>query len=169
MTVFETTRLTIRHFNLDDAPFIVELVNDPAWLRFIGDRGVRTIEDAAGYLTKGPFASYAKHGFGLFLVARREDGIPLGMCGLLKRDVLPAVDLGFAYLPRFGGCGYALEAATATVAYARDVHGLKRLLAITSPDNDRSIRLLGKLGFVFEKSLQLTEGAPASNLYEKTL
>jgi RimJ/RimL family protein N-acetyltransferase len=100
-----TERLELVHLTLEDAPFILELVNDPAWLRFIGDRGVRTLAQAEAYLQDGPLASYATHGFGLYLVRRKSDGAPLGMCGLLKRPSLPQPDIGFAYLPQFTGQG----------------------------------------------------------------
>ena len=165
MTVFETTRLTLRRLTTDDATFILELVNDPSWLRFIGDRGVRTLEDARAYLLKGPMASYERYGFGLFLVRRKEDGQSIGICGLLKRDVLPDVDIGFAFLPQFTRMGYAFEAASATLGYGRGALALKQIVAVTSPGNAASVRLLEKLGLKFEKMVRLTAEAPEISLY----
>jgi RimJ/RimL family protein N-acetyltransferase len=149
--VFETERLRLRHFAHDDAPLVLELVNDPLWLRFIGDRNVRTLEQARAYLDK-PMGSYATHGYGLYHVARKSDGAALGMCGLVKRDTLPHADIGFAFLERFRGEGYALEAARGTLEHARGALGLGRILAIVSPANERSASLLAKLGFVREAS-----------------
>lgn len=154
MTVLETERLRLRRFTVDDTAFILELVNDPSWLRFIGDRNVRNLEDAKNYILKGPVASYAKHGFGLWLVELKADGTPLGICGLLQRDTLPDVDIGFALLPQFCGQGYAVEAGLATMAYGRTTVGLKRIVAITSPDNESSIRILDKLGLRFERMIR---------------
>jgi RimJ/RimL family protein N-acetyltransferase len=149
--VFETERLTLRHFVHDDAPLVLELLNDPLWIRFIGDRKVRTLEEARGYLDK-PIRSYAEHGYGLYHVARKSDGVALGMCGLVKRDTLPHADVGFAFLERFRGAGYAREATRGTLQYARATLGLGTLLAIVSPGNQRSASLLAKLGFVHERS-----------------
>jgi len=165
MTVFETSRLALSRLTPDDAAFILELVNDPAWLRFIGDRGVRTLDDARGYILKGPVASYEKHGFGLFLVKRKEDGAPIGMCGLLKRETLPDVDVGFAFLPQFTRQGYGYEAASASITYGRRVLGLKRIVAVCSPDNTASISLLEKLGLKYEKPVRLTPEADEISLY----
>jgi RimJ/RimL family protein N-acetyltransferase len=145
----QTERLTIRPLTPDDARFILELVNEPPWLAYIGNKGVLTLEDADAYIRKGPMRMYADRGFGLCIV-ERNDGTPIGMCGLIKRDTLADVDLGFALLQRFWGAGYALEAATATVAFARDALGLRRIVAITTRDNRRSSQLLRKLGFAFE-------------------
>ncbi len=154
--VLETDRLILRRLSAEDDEFILELVNDPLWLRFIGDRGVHTLKDARDYILNGPVAMYARLGFGLYLVERKSNGVPLGMCGLIKRDALEDVDLGFAFLPAYRAQGYAYEAATAVLAYGQSVFGLKRIVAITSPDNDRSAKLLEKLGFTFEKMLQLS-------------
>lgn len=151
MTVLETERLSLRHLTDADAAFILELVNDPDWLRFIGDRGVRSLDDARAYILNGPVASYARHGFGLYLVELGDGGAPVGMCGLLKRDWLDDVDVGFAFLPRFRGMGLAHEAARATLEYGRVALGLPRVAAIVSPENAGSIRLLEKLGMRFER------------------
>ena len=165
MTVLQTERLSIRRLSIEDAPFILELVNEPSWIRFIGDRGVRSLDAARAYLLKGPIAMYERCGFGLYLVARKDDGVPLGMCGLIQRDALPDVDIGFAFLPRYWGKGYALEAAAAVLAYGRSALGLGRIVAITSPDNQSSIKLLEKIGFVFERRTRLTAEGSEVNLF----
>jgi RimJ/RimL family protein N-acetyltransferase len=157
MQVLETDRLIIRRLTLEDAEFIFELVNDPSWLRFIGDRGVRSLEDARNYILKGPVEMYGRLGFGLYLVALKDEGVPIGTCGLIKRDSLKDVDIGFAFLPNFRGRGYAYEAASAVLAYGKNTLGLERIVAIVSPSNDRSIKLLEKLGFQFEQRVQLSE------------
>lgn len=158
--VLETPRLALRRFTREDADFILELVNDPSWIRFIGDKGVRSLEDARRYLEAGPIPLYEKHGFGLWAVERKPDGERLGMCGLVKRDHLAHVDLGFAFLPRHRSQGYARESAEGVLAHARDALRLTRLVAITVPANDASARLLGKLGFVLEETLEWTPGDP---------
>ena len=165
MTVLETDRLILRKFSFDDAPFILELLNDPSFLRFIGDKGVRNLEDAKGYILNGPMASYERFGFGLWLVELKATGESLGMCGLLKRDTLPDVDIGFAFLPRYWSKGYARESAEAARDYGRTVLGLKRLVAITDPDNAVSARLLEKLGLHFEQMVRVHEGESESRLY----
>jgi RimJ/RimL family protein N-acetyltransferase len=159
MTVLQTARMALRRFTTADAPFVRDLVNEPSWIRFIGDRGVRTEEDARAYLVRGPLAMYERHGFGLWLCESRETGEPLGMCGLIKRDTLEDVDIGFAFMPRFWGQGYAREAATAVLDYGRQVLELDRIVAITSPDNASSIQLLEKLGFTLEKTFEV-DGMP---------
>jgi ribosomal-protein-alanine N-acetyltransferase len=154
MHVLDTARLRLRRLTTDDAPFIIELLNDPLFLRFIGDKGVRDRATAERYLREGPMASYARHGFGLFHVALK-DGVPIGMCGLLKREVLEDVDIGFAYLPQFSGHGYATEAALATMHYGRTTLGLKRIVAITAPDNEASQHVLKKIGLRYDRTLKL--------------
>jgi RimJ/RimL family protein N-acetyltransferase len=153
--VLETDRLVLRHLTLNDAPFIVELLTQPSFLRFIGDRGVKDKQTARSYLLKGPIASYEKFGFGLNLVFLRESGDAIGICGLLKRDALEDVDLGFAFLPAHWRRGYARESASAMLAHGRDVHGLLRIVAITSPDNAASIGVLEKIGLEFEALTRL--------------
>lgn len=155
MIVLETERLVLRHLTLNDAPFIVELLTDPSFLRFIGDRGVKDKQTARQYLLKGPIASYEKHGFGLNLVFLKESGDPIGICGLLKRDSLPDVDVGFAFLPAHWRKGYATEAATAIVRQGLEVHGLHRIVAIASPDNVASEGVLQKIGLKFEALIRL--------------
>ena len=155
MSILETERLKLRELTTDDAEFIFELVNDPAWLQNIGDKGVKNLADAQQYIINGPQASYAKFGFGLYLVALKESAVPIGICGLVKRESLADVDIGFAFLPRFWGNGYAVEAAAAVLTRARDVLGLPRVVAITAPDNQGSIKVLEKIGLRFDKMISL--------------
>jgi RimJ/RimL family protein N-acetyltransferase len=157
MNVLATDRLLLRWFRADDAAFIVALVNDPAWLRYIGDKNVRTLEDARRYLENGPIDMYARLGFGLYLVALKETGESVGMCGLIKRKELDDVDLGFAFLPQFRGLGFAIEACSAVLSYARTALGLTRVVAICSPDNRASTRVLEKLGFRREDRIKLND------------
>jgi RimJ/RimL family protein N-acetyltransferase len=159
MTVLQTGRIALRRLTTDDASFIRELVNEPSWIRYIGERNVRTDDDARAYLVRGPIAMYERHGFGLWMCESKASGEPLGICGLIKRDTLEDVDLGFAFLPRFWGQGYAREAAAAVLDYGREVLELDRIVAITSPDNTASIRLLEKLGLRLEKSFEI-DGMP---------
>ena len=165
-TVLETQRLRLRPFASSDAPVVLELVNDPLWLRFIGDRNVHTAEDARRYLDEKIIASYGRHGFGLYLVERKPDGEPLGMCGLVKRDTLPHADIGFAFLERHRGRGYALEAARATLEFAEAL-GLDPVLAIATAANERSVRLLERLGFRYERALERDGSESAVNLYSR--
>ena len=163
--VLETERLVLRWLNTGDAAFILRLVNDPSWLKYIGDRGVRTQDDAESYLRNGPLAMYARLGFGLYLVATKEGALPIGICGFVKRDTLDDVDLGFAFLPPYRGQRYAFESAASTLAYGRSVLGLTRVVAITAPDNAPSIRLLERLGFRFERLVRLGDDAEELKLY----
>jgi len=140
-------------------------VNEPAWLRYIGDRGVRTLADAGDYILQGPVASYEQFGFGLYLTALRENGLPIGICGLLKRESLQDVDLGFALLEKFWGNGYAYESAAAVMAFAKSALGLNRLVAVTAPDNHSSVKVLEKLGFNFERMVRLSEDAAELKLF----
>lgn len=155
MQGIETARLFMRELTVDDAAFVLELLNEPAYMRFIADRGVRTLEEARVYLLDRPLASYEKYGFGLYAVVLKETDAPIGMCGLIKRDALDDVDIGYAFLERYWGKGYAPEAARAVIDYGLHALGLKRIIAYTSLDNDRSIRVLEKLGFRYEKTITL--------------
>jgi RimJ/RimL family protein N-acetyltransferase len=157
LKVLETDRLILRPLSAGDAEFILELLNDPLWLRFIGDKGVRTLEDARNYILAGPVEMYARLGFGLYKTELKESGVPIGICGLIKRDSLEDVDIGFAFLPRFRAKGYAFESASAVMSYGKNVLGLKRVVAITSPDNHVSGKLLEKLGFQFERMIRLSD------------
>lgn len=164
-----TARLRLRPLAEDDAPFIVALLNEPSFLRYIGDRKVRTLEDAGAYVRNGPQASYARHGFGLLLVVRREDEAPIGMCGLLKRDALDDADLGFAFLPAAWGQGFASEAAAAVLAHGRTALGLRRVAAIVQPDNDASLRVLARIGFAFERLMRMPGEEKDIQLHTLTL
>jgi [ribosomal protein S5]-alanine N-acetyltransferase len=163
--LIETPRLSVRHLGSGDEPFILELLNQPSFIRNIGDRGVRSIEDATEYIRKGPAASYERFGFGLFHVALKDFGTPIGICGLLKRDSLDDVDIGFAYLERYWGQGYALEAAQAVMDFGWNTAGLKRIVAITATHNEASMRLLEKLGMRYEGVIKLPGAAGDTNLF----
>ena len=165
MQVLETERLILRRITPDDAAFILELLNEAAFLRFIGDKGVRSIEDAEQYILKGPVESYERLGFGLYLVALKSSGVPIGICGLVKRDTLEDVDIGFAFLSDYRRNGYAFESAAAVKDYGQKVLGLGRLLAITQPENVGSIRVLEKIGLKFERLIRLTADSPEIRLY----
>ena len=169
MHTVETDRLVLRRLTEDDAAFILQLLNEPSFLQFIGDRGVRTLDDARAYLRNGPLASYERFGYGLLLVTRREGGLPIGMCGLLKRDTLEDADVGFAFLPAHWAKGYAFEAASAVIARGKDAFALPRVAAITQPDNRGSIRVLEKLGLRFERMIRMTADSPEIMLYGRDL
>jgi RimJ/RimL family protein N-acetyltransferase len=165
MIVIETARLTLLEMNGDDADFILRLVNEPSFLRYIGDRGVRSLEDARKYIADGPVAGYARYGHGLMRVVRKSDGMNVGMCGVLKRDTLPEPDIGFSFFPGYWSRGYAFESASAVMKHAREVLGLGRILAITTIDNESSIRLLGKLGFRFDRVVTVGDDATELRLF----
>ena len=169
MTILETERLSLRKFILDDAEFILTLLNEPAFLRYIGDKKVRSLDDARQYLLNGPVASYERHGFGLLLVELKATQTPIGMCGLLKRAELPDPDIGFALLAAYRGQGFAFEAAEAVLQDAGDRLDLQRILAITTLDNDASIDLLKRLGFRFEKIVSLSPNAEQLRLFTRDL
>ena len=156
MTVLETERLSLRQFTVNDAEFILTLLNEPSFLRYIGDKQVRNLEDARQYILNGPVASYERNGFGLYAVELRESNMPIGMCGLIKREELPDPDIGFAFLPDFWNKGFAFEAAAAVLQNAGERLRLERILAITSLDNEASIKLLQRLGFRFEQEIKLS-------------
>jgi RimJ/RimL family protein N-acetyltransferase len=163
--VLETDRLILRHLDIGDAPFIVALLNEPAFLQYIGDRQVRSIDDAVSYIFKGPSASYRDHGFGLDLVQLKSDGSKIGICGLIQRDFLTAPDIGYAFLQDYWAQGYAVEAASHVLQHARLVLGLPRVLAITADDNIGSIRVLEKIGLTFDRMFQQPGYAAESRLY----
>ena len=165
LTVIETDRLVLRRLSTDDAEFINELLNQPSFLRYIGDKEVRNTADAVRYIQTGPIASYERFGFGLYLVELKETGESIGICGLLKRDSLPDVDVGFAFLPSYWSQGYAFESASAVMTYGREVLGLRRIVAITSLDNDASIRLLERIGLRFEGLIKLSEDQSEVRLF----
>jgi RimJ/RimL family protein N-acetyltransferase len=151
--ILETERLILRKFTLDDATFVIELLNTPTWLQYIGDRGVYTIEDAENYLLNGSLKSYQENGFGFYVVIEKDSGSSIGMCGLIKRDTLDDIDIGFAFLPNLLSKGYGFEAASATLKYAHETLKIQRIIAIVNPDNHRSIGLIKKIGLKFEKMI----------------
>lgn len=157
MQVLETPRLILRHLSLDDAAFILRLLNEPPFLQHIGDKGVRNIEDAKRYLVHGPLESYERFGYGLNRVELRTTGEVIGMCGLVRRDEFDDPDIGYALLEKHWSKGYAIEAAEAVMRHARDTLGLGRIVAIVSPGNCSSIRLLEKIGLTFERMIRLGE------------
>lgn len=156
LKTLETDRLILRPMTREDSKFIFELLNDPSFIRNIGDRHVRTLEDATRYIMDGPVASYARNGFGLYLVELKETGESIGMCGLIRRNTLKDVDIGYAFLPRYWSKGYAIESALEMKKYGRETIGLRRLVAVVDPQNLDSIRLLEKLGMKFEKMVRLS-------------
>lgn len=153
--ILETERLTLRKFIKTDAPFILELLNTPTWLQYIGNRGIQSLADAESYLLNGPMLSYTVYGFGLYLVALKDSQTPIGMCGLLKRNYLDHMDIGYALLPQHEGQGYAYEIASATVNYAFSNLHLLHLAAITDTGNVRSVKLLEKLGFKLKELITI--------------
>ncbi len=163
--ILETERLVLRHLSEDDAPFVLGLLNEPSFLQFIGDRRVRTVDQARDYLRTGPILSYAQHGFGLLLVVRKSDDEPIGICGLLKHETLDDVDIGFAFRPAFWRQGYAVESASAVLAYALTSLGFARIVAITNPDNVGSIAVLQAIGLRFERTIRLSADEPELKLF----
>jgi RimJ/RimL family protein N-acetyltransferase len=155
MTIIETERLILREFTVDDAAFMLDLLNQPSFIQFIGDRGVRTLDDARKIILTRYIDAYERLGFGVYLTLLRTCQIPIGMCGLIKRDGLEDVDIGYAFLPEYWSQGYASESASAVLAYARDTLGIRRILGITTPDNTGSIRVLEKAGLKFKHMIQL--------------
>jgi [ribosomal protein S5]-alanine N-acetyltransferase len=159
-----TPRLELRELTLGDDAFILRLLNEEGFLRYIGDKGVRTLADAREYLGKGPIDSYRRNGFGLYLVSLRN-GEPIGMCGLVKRESLADVDVGFAFLSAHWSNGYAAESAAAVLAYGKEHLGLKRIVAITAPDNTGSIAVLTKVGLRFERMIRLADDTKDVRLF----
>jgi [ribosomal protein S5]-alanine N-acetyltransferase len=169
LSVIETERLTLREISEADAAFILELLNDPDFKRNIADRGVRTIEAARLYIFEKFVESRRRQGFGFWLVETRESQEAAGICGLVERETLPGIDVGYAFLPQFRSKGYAYEAAAATAGYARDALGLRRLYGVVNPDNAGSIRVLEKLGMRFERMVRLSPEGPEIKLFAADL
>ncbi len=164
--VIATERLTLRHVNLNDAEFMLQLLNEPSFIQNIGDKSVRTLEEARAYIQSGPMASYEKFGFGLLIV--EVAGTPAGICGLLKRDTLEDVDIGYAFLPEFWSKGYAVESAAGVISYAFESLSLSRILAITNPDNHASIRVLEKLGFEYQRTIQMGQDGKETKVFARS-
>lgn len=166
--VAETERLVIREIDESDAAFMNALLNSPGFLNYIGDRGVRSDDDARRFISERYRKSYAENGYGLYAVLLKDDLVPVGMCGFVRRDTLPGPDLGFAFLPEHEGKGYGQESSIAVLRYGREELGFERILAITTLDNHASIRLLEKLGFTFEKTMESADGGHL-NVFSKEL
>ena len=165
MKILETERAILCEVIKDDAEFILDLLNQPSFIRYIGDRNVRSVDEARDYIESRFTESYQKFGFGMWAVELKETNAPIGICGFVKRDSLPDADIGFAFLPQYCSQGYAFESANAAMKYGRDVLGLKRVLAITSQDNESSGRLLEKLNFKFESLIKLPPDAEELKLF----
>ena len=163
--ILETERLRLREFTLNDTEFIIELLNSPGWLQFIGDRNVKTEEQARTYIDNGPLNSYRLNGYGLWLVEIIEDRKPIGMCGIINREYLDNPDIGFAFLPKYQGHGYAYEVVSATMDYAKQHLQILKMEAITIAENERSIRLLEKIGLRFSKTFCFPDSKDALLLY----
>ncbi len=155
MKILETERLILQEFTAADANVVLDLLNEPAFHQYIGDKNVRTKNDALQYLTEGPIASYKKYGYGLWLANVRKSNQPIGMCGIKKRPTLQIPDLGYAFLKRYWSKGYATEAARGVIKYASKTLQMKRLAAITHPGNNASIKVLQKVGFQFKEITKL--------------
>ena len=167
--MIETERLQLRKLTLDDAGLMLHVWNDPAFVRHVGDRGIRTVKDACAAMRKGALHLYDAYGFGPYRMALRDDDTPIGICGLFRREGLDEPDIGYSTLPDFCGQGYAFEAATAVIAYARSELALDRLIAIISPTNDASIGLIRKLGFEFERMHTMPDDEDEICVYGKSL
>lgn len=155
MIILETSRLRLREFIVEDAPFLLSLMNSSPWIEFIGNTAVHTIDHAEQYIIKGLQHSYATHGFGLWLVEKKESCEPIGMCGLLRREMLEYIDIGFAFLPEFHGQGYAIEISASTMIFGKHILGIEHIAAITKSNNIRSKALLKKLGLTYQKNIRL--------------
>lgn len=166
--LLETGRLRLRTFTLSDAEFIICLLNSPGWLQFIGNRQVHTTADAERFIQEGLIKSYEVNGYGLWLVEKKEDGNPIGMCGLVNRSYLDGIDIGFAFLPQFSGKGYAFEIASATINYAKETLHIPVIYAITLAENAKSIRLLEKMGLQFVKTIFPPNNNEALQLYSNS-
>ncbi len=157
MRLLETERLILRHFCLSDAEFIIQLLNGPSFIEYIGDKGVSTVDEANQYLIDGPLDSYERFGYGLNMVELKESGEPIGMCGLVRRENLDNADIGYAFLEPYWSKGYARESAEAVLNHARETLGLDRIVAVVTPENISSIRLLEKVGLTFERTIRLSD------------
>ena len=151
----ETERLSLREVALDDAPFMLELLNSPGFLENIGDRGVRDEDQARAYIEERVLGSYRDHGFGMWLALQKIDRAPVGLAGLVRREGLDVPDVGYAFVPKVWGRGYAQEAAAAVLAHAQGPLGIPKLAAITSPENFASMAVLRKIGFTYRGVIQL--------------
>ncbi len=163
--IMETERLRLREATLDDAAFALAIYNSPGFIEFVGDRGLRTLEDATAYLEKNLMGSYAKNGFGLYVVELKDTGEAVGMCGLVDRPGLDAPDIGFTFLGEHMRMGYGFESAAAVLKFGRESLGMDRILAIVDPKNAKSIGLIEKLGLVYDREIQLPGDDKAISQY----
>jgi RimJ/RimL family protein N-acetyltransferase len=163
--ILTTERLVLREFTEEDDLFIIELVNTEDWLKYIGDKNIKTRQQAKEYLVKGPIKSYQENGYGLFLVELKDSKIPIGMCGIINRPTLENPDIGFAFLPQYVGQGFGYEIAQSTINYAQNELRINKVLAITIPENLASIKLLTKLGLKFQKSIKFSNDSAELMLY----
>ncbi len=169
MKILETERLELWEITEKDAPFILELFNTPSWIKFIGDRGLRSEKDAQDYINDRLRAAYESLGFGFYLTKKKEGDLSIGICGLVKREGLEYVDIGFAFLPQFEGQGFGFESASAVMDYAQHTLKISSIAGITVPENKNSIALLEKLGLRFEKMVQLPNDTEEIMLFVKQL
>ena len=170
MIVAETERLTLSKFTIKDASFFLELVNTPHWIKYIGDRNTKTIEDAEKSIKEGHLKSYNTNGFGFYVLSlKEENNKPIGTCGLIKRDTLEHVDIGFAMLPEYEGKGFGYESSVAVLKLAKETFNLKKVVAITLPTNKPSIKLLEKLGLSYQKKVKPFDDDEELLLFAKTL
>lgn len=165
MLVLETQRLRLRHLTPDDAPFMLTLLNDPSFLANIGDKGIRTLEQARRFLLDSHIASYARHGYGHYLVERKDTGEPIGTCGLINRSFIGEIDIGFAYLPASWSRGYATEAARAVMDHAQRILAIEGIVAVVPPHNRGSIRVIEKLGLRLAGQTRFAEDGEWLHLY----
>jgi len=165
LRIIETERLNLRYLTPEDGEFILELLNEPDWIKYIGDRGIRTIESAKTYIEDGPMAMYKEHGIGLYAVELKSSATPIGVCGLIQRDFLKDVDLGFGFLAKYRGQGYAHEAAQATLSYGVEELEYRRIAGFTSLDNEKSANLLQKLGMKDEGKIRYASTADYVKLF----
>lgn len=165
LPLLETERLHLRYAAAEDAEFMLELLNEPAFIRNVADRQVRSTADAVTYIEEKILTSYARHGFGFYIVALKSSGALIGICGLIKRETLADVDIGFAFLERYWGRGYAYEAAASLLDHAHNVLGITKIVGVTSPQNRPSAALLEKLGMKFQQTIHLPGYGAESHLF----
>jgi RimJ/RimL family protein N-acetyltransferase len=163
--IVETKRLLLRKINVEDAAFVLRLVNEPSFLSNIGDKGLKNLPDAEQFILEGYWTNQEHPGYGMFLVALKDGGEPIGGCGLLYRKVLDVIDIGFAFLPEYWNRGFAYEAAEAIMKYGYSTLGVKKIVGLTSEDNFGSINLLKKLGMDFKKIVKMSDDDPGTVLY----
>jgi [ribosomal protein S5]-alanine N-acetyltransferase len=169
MTLIDTNRLVIRKITEQDFHFIFRLLNEPSWIKYIGDKGIKTEDDAKNYIKTGPIQMYKDFGFGLFIVTLKENAVPIGLCGLIKRPSLENIDLGYAFLPEYTGKGYAFEATKAVIQYGKEQLSIDKIVAITTIDNLNSEKVLLKLGFSFDSLIKENNASKELKLFTKVL